>query len=174
MNYINNTTFPFSTIIEVPDSFQYNTDNQLSVAVSTDSLNIYVVRKSFMTHTLTDVSGQQVEIPVYVDEIRMGGFLAYRIAIDALISSYNFMLGAQASVNNEGWSSGDGFVNIETLVDGVLENYAVIGYVDPQNPVIPTNYDIIVVFENYNITPHTIGNRTILEISGEFSFMINQ
>lgn len=175
MNCVDNVTLPFSATINVPEGFLYNDENQLSVAVSTDDLNIYVVEESFITNDIQNpCTGEPIEgVTVYIKEIRMGGILAYRMALNALVSSYNFMLGSQANVNNDGWSSVDGHVQIEAMDEGVLKDYVVLGYEDAQNPQpIPTREDISVVLESYDVIPHTIGDQIVLELTGEFSFRI--
>lgn len=177
MNCIDNVTLPFSATINVPEGFFYNDENQLSVAVSTDDLNIYVVEESFITDDIVNPCTQTtVEgIKVYINEIRMSGTLMYRMALNALVSSYNFILGNQPNVNNDGWSSTDGMVQIKLVDQGETKDYIILGYEDVQNPKsIPTNEDISVVLESYDVIKHTIGNETILELTGEFSFIVNR
>lgn len=175
MNCVDNVTLPFSATINVPEGFLYNDENQLSVAVSTGDLNIYAVEESFITNNIENpCTGEPIEgVEVYIREIRMSGNLAYRMALNALISSYNFMLGSQSNVNSDGWSSVDGHVQIEVMDEGVLKDYIIIGYEDPQNPQpIPIREDISVVLESYDVIEHTIGDQTILELTGEFSFIV--
>lgn len=176
MNCVNNITLPFYATINVPEGFQYNDENQLSVAVSTDDLNIYVAQESFITSDLIDpCTNEKIpNVTVYLEEIRMGGTVPFRMALNALVSSYNFMLGSQTNVNNDGWSSTDGFVQIKVVDNGVLKDYIVLGYVDPENPKpIPTNDDISVVLKSYSVIEHTIGDEIILELTGAFSFTVN-
>lgn len=177
MNCVNNVTFPFSSIITIPEGFLYNNENQLSVAISTDNLNIYAAEESFITNDIENpCTGEPItDAQVYVKEIRLTGTIIYRMALNALISSYNFMIGSElANVNDEGWSSTDGFAPIEVVDDGVVKDYIVIGYVNPQDPDnIPTEEDISVVLENYDVVEYTIGNQIVLELTGEFSFIVN-
>lgn len=175
MNCVDSVTLPFSITINVPDGFYYNDENQLSVAVSTDDLNIYVVEESFITDSIKNpctgdfISGAKV----YIQEIRMSGTLAFRMALNALVSSYNFMLGSQSAVNADGWSSADGFVKIKVVDEGVLKDYIVIGYVNQEDTTsILTREDITVMLNNYSVIEHTIGNEKVLELTGEFSFLI--
>lgn len=175
MNCIDNITLPFSATINVPEGFLYNDENQLSVAISTNDLNIYVAEESFITNDVLNPCTQEpIEgVEVSIREIRMSGTLLYRMALNALVSSYNFLLGSQTNVNNDGWSSTDGRVKIEALDEGVLKDYIIIGYEDPQNPQsIPTIDDISVVLESYDVIPHTIGDQIVLELTGEFSFRL--
>lgn len=175
MNCVDNVTLPFSATINVPEGFLYNDENQLSVAVSTDDLNIYVVEESFITNDIVNpCTGQTVKgIKVYINEIRMSGTLIFRMALNALVSSYNFMLGSQTNVNNDGWSSTDGRVQIKVADEGVMKDYIILGYEDVQNQdSIPTKEDISVVLESYNVIEHTIGDQTVLELAGEFSFKV--
>lgn len=176
MNCIDNITLPFSITINVPEGFYYNDENQLSVAVSTDDLNIYVAEESFITNDIKNpCTGESIsDVKVYLEEIRMSGSLAFRMALNALVSSYNFMLGSQSTVNGDGWSSADGFVQIKVVDEGVLKDYIIIGYANPQDPKpIPTREDISVVLDNYDVIEHTIGNEKVLELTGEFSFVLS-
>ena len=71
-------------------------------------------------------------------------------------------------------SSSDGFVKIKVEDEGVLKDYVVIGYIDQQETSsIPTREDITVMLNNYNVTEHKIGNEMVLDLTGEFSFLIN-
>ena len=176
MNCVDSVTLPFSITINVPEGFYYNDESQLSVAVSTDDLNIYVVEESFSTNSIKNsCTGEVISgVKVYIQEIRMSGTLAFRMALNALVSSYNFMLGSQSTVNGDGWSSSDGFVKIKVEDEGVLKDYVVIGYIDQQETSsIPTREDITVMLNNYNVTEHKIGNEMVLDLTGEFSFLIN-
>ncbi len=175
MNCVDNVALNFSSTINVPEGFFYNDENQLSVAVSTDDLNIYVAEESFSTDNIKNpCTGENVNgIIVYINEIRMGGTLFYRMALNALVSSYNFMLGSQTNVNDDGWSSTDGRVQIKATDAGVTKDYIVLGYVDAENPSsIPTKDDISVVLENYNVIERAIGDQTVLELTGQFSFKV--
>lgn len=175
MNCLDGVTIPFSTMITIPEGFLYSDKSQLSVAVSTSDLNIYVVEDSFITDELVNpcTSEPVPGITIYVKEIRMGGVMAFRVALNALVGSYNFMLGDNPLVNGEGWSSSDGFVQIKADDGGVLKDYIVIGYLDPENPdSMPTKDDIVVVLESYNVQKHTIGEETVLELKGTFSFKV--
>jgi len=175
MNCIDSVTLPFNVTINVPEGFYYNDENQLSVAVSTDDLNIYVAEETFITSDIKNPCTEEFipDVTVYIEEIRMSGSLAFRMALNALVSSYNFMLGSQSTVNDDGWSSGDGFVQIKVVDGGVLKDYIVLGYVNPQDPQpIPTREDISVVLDNYDVIEHTIGNEKVLELTGEFSFAL--
>lgn len=176
MNCVSNVTLPFYATINVPEGFQYNDENQLSVAVSTDDLNIYVVQESFITSDLLNpCTNEKIpNVTVYIGELRMGGTIAFRMALNALVSSYNFMLGSQTNVNGEGWSSTDGYVQIKVVDNGVLKDYIVLGYADPENPKpIPTKDDVSVVLESYNVIEHNVGNEIILELTGEISFIVD-
>ena len=83
------------------------------------------------------------------------------------------MLGSQSTVNGDGWSSSDGFVNIKVEDEGVLKDYVVLGYVNKQDiSSIPTRENITVMLNNYNVVEHTIGNEGVLEVTGTFSFLI--
>lgn len=175
MNCVDSVTLPFSITINVPEGFYYNDESQLSVAVSTDDLNIYVVEESFSTDSIKNsCTGEFITgVKVYIQEIRMSGILAFRMGLNALVSSYNFMLGSQSTVNGDGWSSSDGFVNIKVEDEGVLKDYVVLGYVNKQDiSSIPTREDITVMLNNYNVVEHTIGNEGVLEVTGTFSFLI--
>lgn len=175
MNCVDSVTFPFSITINVPKGFYYNDENQLSVAVSTDDLNIYVIDEYFSTDSIKNpCTGEFISgAKVYIQEIRMSGTLAFRMALNALVSSYNFMLGSQSTVNGDGWSSSDGFVKIKVVDEGVLKDYVIIGYVNQKDTKsVPTIENITVMLNNYDVIEHTIGTERILELTGEFSFLI--
>lgn len=172
MGCINNIKLPFSATVNVPKGFYYNDENQLSFAVSTDDLNLYVVEEFFMTNELINPCTQEniQDVKVTVKEVRMGGTLAYRVALNALISSYNFMLGTQSNVNDDGWSSADGYIPMEIIEGLEKKEYVVVGYLDPANPIIPTKEDVIVILESFNVIEHDLTEGKILEITGEVSF----
>lgn len=175
MNCVDSVTLPFSITINVPEGFYYNDESQLSVAVSTDDLNIYVVEKSFSTDSIKNsCTGEVISgVKVYIQEIRMSGTLAFRMGLNALVSSYNFMLGSQSTVNGDGWSCADGFVKIKVVDEGVLKDYVIIGYVNPGDTIpVPTREDITVMLNSYDVIEHIIGEERILELTGEFSFLI--
>ncbi|MGL4913779.1 MAG: hypothetical protein ACRC3Y_15260, partial [Romboutsia sp.] len=151
MSCINSARLKFASTINVAEGFYYNNENQLSFAVSTDDLNLYVVEEQFRTNDLKNpCTGENInDLLVTVKEVRISGTLFYRLALNALVSSYNFILGSQTNVNDDGWSSDDGYVFIKSIEELNQVDYIVVGYLDPTNPIMPTREDITVVLENY-------------------------
>ena len=88
MNCVNNVTFPFSSIITVPEGFLYNNENKSSVAVSTDNLNIYAAEESFITNDIWNpCTGEPItDAQVYAQEIRLIRTKVYTMAWNTLIS----------------------------------------------------------------------------------------
>lgn len=174
MSCINSTKLPFSATVNVPKGFYYNDENQLSFAVSTDDLNLYVVEEYFMTSDLKNPCTEEniQEVKVTVKEVRMGGTLVYRLALNALVSSYNFMLGTQTNVNGDGWSSADGYIPMEVMEGLEKKEYVIVGYLDPSNPVAPTIDDVTVVLESFKVIEHNMIEGKILEVAGEVSFTV--
>lgn len=175
MNCINNVTLPFAAIMELPEGFYYNdTQQQISIGIATDDLNIYVVQEEIITDNVIHpcTNEPMIGMTVYVNQIRMSGNLVYRVSVNALMSSYNFMVDA-AIAEDEGYVSSDGIIQIKVDDEGVMKDYMVLGYLNANEDKLPPTLDNInVILDNYSIVQNNIDGKSVLNIKGEFSFVL--
>lgn len=177
MGCINSTKLPFSSVINIPRGFHYpkyfyyNDDDKFSFAVSTENLNLYLVENSFPTDEVKNPCTDNIinGLEVIVKEVRMSGTLYYRLALNALDSSYNFLPVTQDNVNEDGWSSADGSIAIELIEGLTKQEYIVVGYLDPDETTVPTREDVTVVIESFDVQ---VIEEDIIKVTGEVSFIV--
>lgn len=157
-----NDILGFSTNINIPEGFYYNRENQFSVAVSNDYLNIYVAKAEIIPDGISNI---------YTREIRLTGTLLYKVSINALISSYNYC--CEAVIDN-GQSSRDQFLKIKSNQGGVARDYIVLGYLAEceQAPNL-SNKNITTILKSINVIEEPFLDIGIVVIVGEFSFLLN-
>lgn len=176
MNCINNISFPFETTIEVPEGFYFNDENQqISIAVSTSDLNIYVVEEKVKTDSILHPCTKEPmkDLEVYLSQVRLSGNLLYRVALNALLSSYNFVVDDNIVVP-ESFSSSDGSLQIKVEDEnGQIFDYVVIGYLNADaSSAKPKKDDIHVILDNYNVNISKIFEKYFFTIKGEFSIIL--
>lgn len=159
----------FTTNINIPEGFYYNRNHQLSVAVSNNYLNIYVDKIQNIPEKISSI---------YTREIRLTGSLLYKVSLNALISSYNYCCEAVTCccepIIDNGQSSEDQFIKVESIYNGIQRDYIVLGYL-AEGEKVPrlNNENIITILKDITVNEDQVENTRTLFITGKFSFLLN-
>lgn len=125
----------FSGSYVVPAIYGQVDPNKFSIAISTDGLVVY---KDIVDYAVEQMAGPCNTIienaTIKVGQVKVSGVIFYRVASNGIQSDKLQIpeeLQATVNVNNDIWSSTDGFVEVK---DGV-NNFITVGFVLPNEDV---------------------------------------
>lgn len=152
----NSVMIPFTATVMIPADFDYNCTTQIAMSLSTENLVVYKELVEYVA-VIRDCKREECDLtrnqicngnnsckPIVkqcnnyiiteIGEVRIGGILKYRIAVNGVQSDpliIDTSIKDIVNVDDDIWSSGDGYIGIS---DG-CNSYITIGYIPPDKDI---------------------------------------